>query len=104
MPSSCVNDNDVGIDAYYPYTWSPDGRFLAGLWGGTIIKVFSFDNGIATLSKSYQMDAPIDKISWSPNGKWIAARTENGVLLVSSETGEKRPLNMKTFFYWISIP
>jgi hypothetical protein len=102
-PSSCVNDNDIGLDAGFPYTWSPDGHFLAGRWG-TTIRMFEINNGIAALSKSYQLDTSIVKTSWSPSGKWIAVDTEDGVFLVSTETGEKRPLGIKTFYYWISVP
>ena len=108
-PSTCVKKDEVGIDISSPYTWSPDSLYIAGLYnddrtGQIVINVYQWENRKAKFYRTYQLGLTGDKISWSPSGKCIAARTMQGVFLVSLDTGNLTPLGLQTFDYWLKVP
>lgn len=66
----------------YPLAWSPDGKYAALSYAdnpdGTPQKVFLFDpaaNTWTTLAQFPYIDPPF----WSPDGTWIAFRTQDGM-------------------------
>jgi Tol biopolymer transport system component len=89
-------------------TWSPDGRYLAfvrhqkegqQIW---IVPALGGSERLVTQSAAvspWPGGASVgNRISWSPDGKWIAyadratSSENNGIFLVSVETGEKKRL------------
>jgi Tol biopolymer transport system component len=101
-PTTCVATGD-GIDGNPHYTWSPDGRYLA-VNDADYITAYIVEGRNPAVSMKYRLPSSINRIAWSPSGKWIAADTEDGVYLVSTATGEASAINIRGFIYWISVP
>jgi hypothetical protein len=109
-PATCWQDQETDF-VTGPLTWSPDSHFVAGIYDQYVdtsffyeIRIFQVDDGIAVLSQKFPMVSTISLISWSPDGKQIAISTRDGNFLLMMESGELTPLNMQTFYDWISIP
>ena len=77
---------------YYP-AWSPDDRYIAFRRGGSLIVIPPLGGPERKIA-----DNAGAGISWTPDGKWLAAPLlagpgkPDGIWLISVETGEKRQL------------
>jgi serine/threonine protein kinase len=79
--------------------WSPDGRSIAFIRAGqranTLLIVPSLGG---PERKVFTSSGPMGHINWSPDGKWLAltdspdSKSAARIVMVSVETGEKRPL------------
>ena len=65
-----------------PLSWSPDGNFAAFAYpddpNGTPYKLWLFDPAAQTWTSLFEY-AYIDPPFWSPNGKWLAFRVQDGL-------------------------
>jgi hypothetical protein len=107
--SSSCDQGQVGIKVSYPFTWSPDSQFIAGIGedtttGTNSIDIFSIVNRGLVLYKIYPIASAIDWISWSPSGEIIAVDTRENILLLSIDSGDVRAIEVLPFISWIRIP
>ena len=109
-PSTCWQDA-VAEFIRGPLVWSPDSHYLAGIYnryenGSDVdeVRVFKVENGVATLFRKYPLGSMITWIAWSPSGDKIAVADYDGNFLLSVDSGELEPLDMRAFYYWISVP
>jgi hypothetical protein len=103
--TTCTLDAVGRVISPNSFTWSPDSHYIAGTTESEI-SIFQIESNSAVPSQSYNLSpSVVGLISWSPNGKWIAANTNNGVVLVSIDTGKISSLSdITSFNYWISVP
>jgi Tol biopolymer transport system component len=117
LDGACVDDEpvscesvDIGpFDAFWPYTWSPDGLYLAGLEHSTqtsFIRIFRIQDGVISHLRDIQTEDHVDSISWSPDGEWIAYSTGRKIYIVSpdgEETIYLHEANGANIIGWIAI-
>ena len=91
-PSTCWHD-DIGISLRGPLVWSPDGRYLAGIYSNEF-RIFQIQNGTAVLIKSFSEGSEAYWLWWLPDGNQLAILTNDGYFLRSVATGELSPLTI----------
>jgi WD40 repeat protein len=72
-----------GPDATYPihaFTWSPDGKYLAGVYGNEVL-IWTVSGG-KILYRYRGHDNDIDTVVWSPRGNMLASSDVSGQIQV----------------------
>ena len=75
-------DSDEGPIAASAPAWSPDGRTVALVFGGSVVLVDAVDGTRRALAGS----SP-DTLEWSPDGSHILARNYNTIWVIDAATG-----------------
>ncbi len=73
--------------------WSPDGSQIAFVWAGAVKLVGPDGTGLRTLAPGPGFTSGLD---WSPDGKWVVAGGEGGLVLINVESGLVLPLAFDT--------
>ena len=109
--NDCWRD-DPAIDLQSPYTWSPDGSQVAGIYnrfenGDYVFDVRVYDinrDGVPSLSEKYSIGEQILDISWLPDGERMAVWSDRGSYLLTLSTGELNFLFLPRYGQWFSVP
>jgi WD40 repeat protein len=92
-PTSCLHKSYGPFPIQHPYTWSPDGLFIAGITEGGI-RISEVSQ--TTLSEKQLInfnDWPrVESLAWSKDGKNLAYNVGNDIFLMSLETHKPRKI------------
>jgi hypothetical protein len=95
----------LGVQGLLP-RWAPDGGRIAywagdGYWGNGAIFVVSADGtGARQVSQPGRRYLP-EGLDWSPDGKWLVARSDTRLDLIEAATGLTLPLGYSEA-YWLT--
>lgn len=89
--------------------WSPDGRWIAYLRGGTGPPIEGRVRLVSPLGESDReiSGQPASGLDWTPDGRYVVAagsRSTTGLRLIAVETGEARALLLPADGEWIGRP
>jgi len=115
-PSTCPKIDIQTYQAYSPYAWSPDSRYLAGVRSRPtsaevftqVIRIFEVSESSMQPYREIEVSShQMDSLAWSPDGKWLAYSDLTAIYLLSLESGESSKIfsgRLARVLEWIRRP